>query len=118
MKLVGADLKESERDFEDTFVKQLQETMREVKVSREMGARYVIFQEMLRDERKAGFSEGKSIGVTQGRSTAVLELLEEFGSIPGELCERIQREDNLEVLKKWNKLAAKVSSIEEFQKNM
>lgn len=146
LKLVGADQKESEQDSEDAFVKQLQKTMREVKVSREMGARYVIFQEMLRDERKAGLAEGEAIGLakgktiglaegktiglaegktigrskglSEGRSTAILELLEEFGKIPNDLRERIQSEENLEVLKKWNKLAAKVSSIEEFQKNM
>ena len=46
----------------DPFIKRLQETIEEVKVSREMGARYTTFQELLKDEREAGRAEGIALG--------------------------------------------------------
>jgi predicted transposase/invertase (TIGR01784 family) len=51
LKFVGAKPSESDNDFEDVFIKRLQESIREVKASREMGARYMTFQELLKDER-------------------------------------------------------------------
>ena len=57
--MFGAEPSESEKDFKDPFVKRLQNAVREVKASREMGARYMTFQELLKDERKAGRLEGK-----------------------------------------------------------
>ena len=62
LKYVEAPLSESERDFEDEFVSRLQKAVKEVKVSREMGARYMTFQELLNDERRAGIEEGKKEG--------------------------------------------------------
>ena len=61
-------------------------------------------------ERRDAKNEGK----IEGKIESVLELLEEFGVIPEELKETILRETNLEKIKEWHKLAAKVSSIEEF----
>ena len=60
LKYVEAPLSESEKDFEDDFVARLQKTVKEVKVSREMGARYMTFQELLKDEREAGRKEGRA----------------------------------------------------------
>ena len=57
LKFVGAKPSESENDFEDAFIKRLQQSVKNVKVSREMGARYMTFQELLKDERKAGRRE-------------------------------------------------------------
>ena len=48
---VGASLSDSEQEFDDEFVRKLQATVREVKASREMGARYMTFEELLNDER-------------------------------------------------------------------
>ena len=47
-----------------------------------------------------------------------IDLLEEYGPIPKELSDRINQENNLDTLKKWLKLSAKVSSIEEFVSQM
>ena len=60
LKFVGAEPSESEKDFKDPFVKRLQDAVREVKASREMGARYMTFQELLKDEREAGRTEGQA----------------------------------------------------------
>ena len=51
LKFVGAKPSDSEKDFKDAFIKRLQKSIKEVKASREMGARYMTFQELLQDER-------------------------------------------------------------------
>ena len=106
LKFVKADLKESEKDFEDDFVKKLQETIHRVKKSREMEERYMIFEEMLRDERAEGRVEGMSDGI--------LNLLGDMGNISDEVRNRIKNEKNLDILTEWLKIAAKAGSIEEF----
>lgn len=110
MNFVKADLSESETDFEDSFVRKLQETIRRIKSNREMEERFMIFKEMLREERAEGKLEGKI--------ESILELLEELGEIPEELRSRIMGEKDLETLKKWFKLAAKADSMEEFLEKM
>ena len=58
LKFVKASLKASIADYKDDFVKQLQDTIVRIKASREMGERYMLLQELLKDERTAGFAEG------------------------------------------------------------
>ena len=105
---------ECERDFEDDYVSQLQSSVKSIKVNREMGARHMIFQEMLADEREEGRIEGK----LSARIEDILEFLESLGTVSQELKVRIQKEKDMETLKRWNKLAAKVESINEFQEKM
>ena len=61
-----------------------------------------------------GQREGERKGIRIGRQEAVFELLEEHGELPEEIKTRIIREENLDALKIWLKLAAKAQSIEEF----
>lgn len=110
LNFVKADLSESETDFEDDFVKKLQESIRRIKSDREMEERFMIFEEMLRDERAEGKAEGKA--------EDVLELLEELGDVPESMRDKIATETNLELLTKWLRFAAKADSLDEFLKNM
>lgn len=65
-----------------------------------------------------GLAQGLKQGLTAGRAESVIELLNELGDIPSEVCEQIRSEKNAEILKDWLKLAAKVTSIEQFTKQM
>lgn len=114
LKFVKADDSESTKDFEDAFVGRLQDAVRHIKESREMEERYMILEEMLRDERAEGRAEGKA----EGMAEAVLELLEDIGSIPNDLKEKILSSSDLELLRRWHKLAAKAESIEQFIKEL
>ena len=88
LKFVGAEPSESEKDFGDAFIQSLQESVREVKASREMGARHMIFQEMLKDEREAGRQEGINISIEktikiikkmgQSQEYAITSIVEEY----------------------------------------
>ena len=122
LNFVKADLSESETDFEDDFVEKLQNTIRRIKSNREMEERFMIFEEMLRDERAEGKAEGIAEGKAEGKTEAVLEMLLELmndlGEIPDELRNRITSEKDLETLKKWHRLAARSESLDEFLKKM
>ena len=106
LKFVTANLEESEGDFENGLVRRFQETIREIKADREMGGRYMIFEEMLREEKQEGKLEAKK--------ESILELLEELGTIPQELQDRIESLEDLEQLKLLHKMAAKTDSIPAF----
>ena len=88
-----------------------------------MGERYMIFEEMMRDERKAGREEGRKEGRKEGREEGVLlakrasifELLEDVGRISEELEVRIHGLSDEEQLKMLLKLASKAESIEDFE---
>ena len=110
LNFVKADLSESETDFEDDFVEKLQDTIRRIKSNREMEERFMIFEEMLRDER----AEGKAEAVLE----MLLELMNDLGEIPDELRNRITSEKDLKTLKKWLRLAARSESLDEFLEKM
>ena len=107
---VSADLKDCNNDYEDEYIKTLQESIQHIKESREMEERFMVFNLLLKDERAEGKAEGKA--------EDVLELLEELGTVTDELREKIMNETDLKILVKWLKMAAKADSIEQFLQNM
>ena len=94
----------------DASISELHEKVRKLKKERNLEARYMTFEELLKSRERDGIAKGKS--------EDILELLEDYGSVSEELIEKISTEQNIDVLKKWLKLAAKVSSIEEFTQKM
>lgn len=58
LEFVGTPLQDSDKDFNDDFIRRLQKSIREVKASREMGARYMTFEEYLKEEREEAKEEG------------------------------------------------------------
>jgi predicted transposase/invertase (TIGR01784 family) len=75
LKYVGAKPSECENDYDDAFVRRLQKSVRDVKASREMGARYMTFQELLKDEREAGREEGIKEGTLLGEMKKLKEMV-------------------------------------------
>lgn len=110
LKFAAAELKESTADYGDEFVAKLQMSVRRIKSSREMGERYMLFEEMLRDERAEGKAEGKA--------EAVVEILRAYGEVPEELIERIMSEKDSATLKRLLKCAVVSKSISEFESEM
>lgn len=110
LKYVKADLNKSTEDFEDDFVKRLQENVRKVKESRKMEERYMLLEELLKTERNEGKAEGKMEGI--------LDLLEDLGEVPDDLRVMIEEETSLSKLRSWLKAAAKAESIHQFMEQM
>ena len=69
---------------------------------------------MIHYERQDAKIEGK----IEGKIEDVFELLSEHGEIPEQLREKILQEENIDKVKEWVKLAAKVNSVEEFIEKM
>lgn len=59
--------------------------------------------------------ETRRVSRAEGKMEAVLELLQDIGTIPDELNNIIRKETDFEMLSIWLKLAAKSKSIEEFR---
>ena len=82
---VKADLAGSEADYGDALVKQLQDSMRQIKKSRKMGERYMMFEQYMkeyvqehadeiREEAWAeGLAEGHAEGLQKGRAEGLQE---------------------------------------------
>jgi predicted transposase/invertase (TIGR01784 family) len=107
LEFVHANLEDSTKNFEDEFVRKLQASVEQIKKSREMGARYMVFEEMLREERAEGKAEGKA--------ESVLELLESKGNVSTELQNLIMKTTDMEMLRKMHLSAANVKTVEEFK---
>ena len=107
---IREDVNGSEREFHDSYVERLQKFIREVKSNREMEERFMIFEEMLRDERIEGRTEGRA----EGYKETLLLYLQNFGTVPESVCACVQKEQDFEVLKQWTKIAFQSKSVEEF----
>ena len=122
---IREDVDGSEKEFHDSYVERLQKFIREVKSNREMEERFMIFEEMLRDERAEGRAEGIAEGREEGlalrlenaKSTLLL-YLKNLGTVQESLCERIEKEEDFEVLKQWTQLAFQSKSLEEFEEKI
>ena len=66
-----------------------------------------------------GIAKGKAIGLSKGETKnsreTILDFLSEYGKVNDNLTEKLNAENDINVLKKWIKLSARVSSIEEFE---
>ncbi|MDD7730143.1 MAG: hypothetical protein PUK34_11135, partial [Clostridia bacterium] len=108
LKYVSAGLDESTEDFQDNFVQKLQEAVKNVKASREMEERYMLLEELLKEERESGKAEGKA--------ETILVFLSRLGEVPIELREKILHEKNLDILNSYSEKAAMSNTMEEFRK--
>lgn len=59
--------------------------------------------------------QGREEGKAEGKAEAVLELLEDIGEPSEKLRNYIMKQTDLEVLRRWNKIAAKADSIKNFE---
>ena len=110
LKFVKADLADSIQDYQDSFVRKIQESMARIKSSREMEERCMLLEELLREER----AEGEAKGLVRGKAEGILLLLEDLGSVPDGLREKILEEQDMDILSKYLKLAAHAESVQEF----
>lgn len=98
----------------DEVTKKLHDCISKVKISPEVRMEYMKWDAMIYYERRDAKNEGK----IEGKIEDIFELLEELGNIPENIREVISKEMDLEKIKSWHKLAARVNSIDEFLKEM
>lgn len=81
LRFVKADLNESQEDFDDDFVSCLQESIRRIKSSRKMEERFMVLEEMLKEEREEGKAEGKAEGIWLQRLCLIRKQLSKWQSL-------------------------------------
>jgi len=114
LKYVRTGSKEDNHQYDDIFVRQLQKSVEKIKLDREMGGRYMLFELICRDE----FREGKAEGRSEGKAEFIISLLEDVGPVSDYLKEEILSIKSEEELARLHKKAAKVASFEEFEKEL
>lgn len=65
-----------------------------------------------------GVAEGEIKGEIKNSRAFILDFLSDYGEISENLREKICTESDIEVLKKWTKLSARVSTIDEFEEKI
>ena len=114
LKYVGAELEESNEDYSDEFVKQLQKSVEKIKLDREMGRRYMLFEELMKEEYNAGKEEGRE----EASKSILIDLLCVIEPISDNLRSRILSIEDIEAVMKLTVKAAKSDSIELFEKEL
>ena len=97
----------------DEYVRKLQASVEHIKTSREMEARYMLWKEMIQEEREEAKEEGRAEGRAEMYTELVSKLMEDF---PEELKQRLLEAKDLNVLKAYLRKASHFTSIEEFLK--
>lgn len=94
----------------DEVTRKLHDCICKVKILPEVRMGYMKWDAMIYYERQDGKVEG--------RIEDILDLLEEFGVVPEDVRAVLSKETDLEKLRAWHKLAARVNSVEEFVEKM
>ena len=110
LKFVHADLKESQNDFQDDYVRQVQKSVTHIKESREMEERFMLLELLLKDERKEA--------QLQEAIEMLRIVLEKFGKMPDSLLEELYQQRDIEVIRSWMRTASRAQSLDEFISKM
>ena len=110
LKYVGAELEESNEDYSDEFVKRLQKSVEKIKFDKEIGRRYMLFEELMKEEYNAG-------RVDSARSI-IIELLSETAPVSVNLKDRISSIKEYEDIMQLTVKAAKADSLVTFEKEL
>lgn len=104
-----------EKDFKeyDTDEQKLEELTKKYSKVRE-GVGAVMGGKILDYPAKQSLNQGR----VEERRQMLIEILEDKGEVSEELQKMIQEEPNLEVLKRWGKLALKVESVNQFEEEI
>ncbi|MCM1159007.1 MAG: hypothetical protein NC348_10970, partial [Clostridium sp.] len=92
----------------DEATKRIHDYTEKVKIQPEVRDAYMKYDDIIYYERKDAALNTKI--------QDICELLEDYGTIPDALLDRLHRESDLNVLAKWHKLAARADNIEEFSR--
>ena len=110
LEFVHADLKESQKDFQDDYVRQVQKSVTHIRESREMEERFMLLELLLEDERREGQLK---------MAKEMLEMtLSRLGRLPNSLLETLHQQQDIERLKAWMQTALTAQSLDEFISKM
>lgn len=83
----------SEEDWENPYVASIEAKIRSIKHNREMEARYMMLEEMLKDERETGRQEGEKAGRIEGEKAGSQKVREQLNILARKLSQQGRLED-------------------------
>lgn len=93
LKYVKANLNESQEKVEDDFVTLLQERVGKIKRDREMEERFMLLEEMLKDERSQGKKEARQeMVMALLRARVDVKVIQQASGVSEEELEELQRD--------------------------
>lgn len=115
LKFVGNNRSDSQlSDFSDPFVQKLQQSINKIKLDREMGRRYMLLEEIKKEEYKAGLNTG----LLQGRRDNLLILLSTIAPVPQDLEDRLISVESIETLDMLTRKMLTICSLAEFEQEL
>ena len=117
LKYVSADLNSSQDDYNDEFVSKLQEDVRRVKASREVGERYMLWELLLWRERKEGREEGREEAreeILESIKQTLRKILKEKDMLTEQVEEMFVSQNDVAILQEWIVIAVKANSAKQF----
>ena len=118
LKFMHADLKESQKDFQDDYVRQVQKSVTHIRESREMEERFMLLELLLKDERREGREEGRKTGQLEEAQGMLQMALNRFGELPENLLKTLHQQQDIEVIRNWMQIALKSQSLDDFISKM
>lgn len=110
LEFVHSDLADSMRDFGDEYINDLQKTIAQIKSDREVGTRYMLFEEYIREEREEARAEGLVY--------SILKILENKFSLCPEMKEKIKSVQDLELLDMLLMTAITATDLKEIEEKL
>lgn len=108
----------TEDNASDDSTKELHRYVSKVKTMPEVREEYMRFEEVIAFERKDAAQEASAKTMKNTMIQNTLDLLEDYGNIPDSLRQKLEATDDIDLLKKYHKLAAKAESMEAFEKQL
>ena len=94
----------------------------DIKASREMEERFMLLEELLKDEHRQGVQEGIQKGIQKGELKATREILEmtlvKFGQLTDDFLKTLHEQQDTGIIKSWIQTALTVQSLDEFISKM
>lgn len=116
LSFVKEDNAENNSETKDEYVRQLQNSIRSLKENREMESNYMRWAwEAFQQDRE---DEAREEGILIGKRSVILNILGKLGSISDSLEKRIQSETEAVKLDAMSMIAAKATSILEFEEQI
>ena len=87
-----------------------QKSVTRIKASREMEERFMLLEELLKDEYRQGMQKGELKATRE-----ILEMaLERFGQLPESFLTTLYEQQDIELIRNWIQTALTVKSLDEF----
>ena len=114
LKYIGAEDAIHSDDCNDSYVRQLQNSVNDIKKSRQMEERFMMIEELMQEEFQAGKEEGRTEGKLETLVTNVTNILSIRNLLTDSVKKLVTQTTDTDVLQKMLESAVVCTSTDEF----